>query len=416
MSNDHTSAKLASEPDDGPTKANDQSEQDKQSIILKLLKGWRALAFLLIVLIVGHYAFQYKALSDPGSESKQFVDHAPQEIDVFVSNPKVSIKVDAYEFPQADANPFIQALSAPQSLSAPQVDHVTVWVYAPSSVKNVTVLMLANRLRPGLTGSKISRLETVPPQFFSPLLSPPAQQTIDGYFAMEFRLRGDISEPGGVPTDIGYYPINDLEQTHAYLYGHLPAIGTVDLSVGYSSTYPTVLAERYNNASHLIRDIVLDPSAYETPFGGPADLFWTPAKLSITEKQSDLAATITHQSIGYMSPAGQAIGPDYVWQGSTYLEPAFQTINGDALQSENNYAFLSGILFGVAGAAAIAFVQEIPETFDRPVWWSRRKRKRRSFSQDATHEKPDSTEGKEREIDAMTSSRASKSSGLGWPS
>jgi hypothetical protein len=67
-----------------------------KKFIRTLVKGWRALAFLLIVLIVGSLAFHYKALSDPGSESKQLANNAPQEIDFFVSNPGVSIDVDAY--------------------------------------------------------------------------------------------------------------------------------------------------------------------------------------------------------------------------------------------------------------------------------------------------------------------------------
>jgi hypothetical protein len=91
-------------------------------------------------------------------------------------------------------------------------------------------------------------------------------------------------------------------------------------------------------------------------------------------------------------------------------------VNADALQSEGDDAFLSGVLFGIAGAAAIAFVQEIPETFSRPVWWSRRKQKHRSSSLAATDEKPDSTEGKKRGVDVKAATKIVKSAtGLGWP-
>src|SRR5947199_10571113 len=103
MTKDHASAELPSKRDRQPTKADDQTELDsgryEGKIVQALFKRWRALAFLLIVLIVGCYAFHYKALSDPGSESKQLADHAPQEIDFLVSDLRVSIDVDAYLAP-----------------------------------------------------------------------------------------------------------------------------------------------------------------------------------------------------------------------------------------------------------------------------------------------------------------------------
>jgi len=133
MTDDHASAELASEPDHHPTKGDSQTEQASGSRIKKiagtLLKGWRALAFLLIVLIVGSYAFHYKALSDPGSENTQLANHAPQEIDLFVSNPNVSIDVNT---------------SVGQSTAAPEVEDLTMTVHAPSSVKTVTILMLSS--------------------------------------------------------------------------------------------------------------------------------------------------------------------------------------------------------------------------------------------------------------------------------
>jgi hypothetical protein len=180
------------------------------------------------------------------------------------------------------------------------------------------------------------------------------------------------------------------------------------------SRLPPVLAESYKNknARNRIRDIVLrpefpgvgpspsNPKSYSTPYGGPGELFWTPAKLSITEAQRNLVLTAANQPIN-STPSAQPDGPDYVWHGSTYLEPVFQVANGDALRSESDSSFLSGILFGIAGAAAIAFIQEIPDTFSKPVWWSRRKRKRKSSFQNATG------------IRVTKESRAP--TGLGWP-
>jgi hypothetical protein len=430
LTDDHTSAESRSQLDDPPTKADDQTEQGWGSrikkILKKLLKGWRALAFLLIVFIVAHYAFHYKGLSDPGSESKQLASHAPQEVDFFVSNSNVSVGVSVFITPYTQTGPFP---GTPESPSAFLEDQVTVTGYAPSYIKNATILMLTNRLIPGSAGLSEFPLETLSSSKAA-RYSSSAQSAIDGDFAFSF--------PGrlGVPVTVGEFPLTDLQQTNAYLYGHLPAIGTVDESMINLSTPPRiVLAERYNNPSDRIRDVVLDPNtdplyaqnitdlkSYRTPYGGPGELFYTPANLSITETQSNLALTIAHQQLNYMTPGGQISGSNYTWHGSTSLEPVFQATNGDALKNESDSAFLSGVLFGVAGAAVIAFVQEVPKTLPQDVWrswrsWrSRRKRNRESSSQSTTGEKPDSTEGEKKEVETKAVSKTAKSStGLGWP-
>ncbi len=413
MTDDHASAEPVYGPDHSASEATDQKQQGSGSRIKKitgtLLKGWRALAFLLIVLIVGSYAFHYKALSDPGSESKQLANHAPQEIDFLVSNRNISMDVNVVAgYPQ----------EPPRSPSAPGLVFVTANFHMPSYVKSATVLMLTNNSTkvsasaPGITESYSSRIENVPPQ--------QGEQPISGYYASTIMISAKGAQsPGAFAIGI-FFEKTDLEQTNAYLYGHLPAIGTIDLSLNSPQIYSAVLAESYKNAPYRIRDIALIdfPSpGYSTPYGGPGKVFWPPAKLSITETEPNLAPMIADQQINYMNPTAQVDGQDYVWRGSTYLEPVFQATNEDALQSESNYAFLSGVLFGIAGAAAIAFVQEIPDTFNKPVWWSRRKRKRRSSSQKGTDEKPDSSEDSEGEVNAKTSTETKKSpTGLGWPS
>jgi hypothetical protein len=228
----------------------------------------------------------------------------------------------------------------------------------------------------GIMGiERFSPLENLPPG----MVNNGAQQIIVGFFA------ATSSVPTGQNVNLTDCSIGeDLEQTSAYLYGHLPAIGAVNQDLGYETAYPpAVLVESYKDPhnGYRLRDALLEPEfygtgggiaafynpkSYRTPYGGPGELFYIPSKLSITETQSRLAADIANQQVNHITSGGQANGPDYTWQGSTYLEPIFQTTNSDALQSESDYAFLSGILFGVAGAAAIAFLQEIPETFSRP--------------------------------------------------
>ena len=406
MTDDHASAEPRPEQDHSQAKADNRTQgglgRHLKKVVPTLLKGWRALAFLLIALIVGYYAFHYKALSDPGSESKQLASHAPQEIDFFVSNPNVSIDVNAFINAEEDVIGGLEGSALqpePMPLSTRQVDHLSMTVHAPPNVTNFTILIIMNIpskisfLYP--QGPSFLRLENLPKGLKASLEL--EQKNIEGYSATAIPVKLETPVPKGLPIEIGYFRIgSDIEQTNAYLYGHLPAIGSVDQWASYLQLYPAVLAELYENAPDRIKDLVLapprdgpaisNPKSYPRPYGGPGELFWTPAKLSITETQSNLGLMMANQQmqINCMAPTCQPNGPDYVWQGSTYLDPVFQVTNNDALKGESDLAFRSGVFFGIAGAAAIAFFQEIPDTFPQAVWWSRRKRKRKSSSRNAT--------------------------------
>lgn len=420
MINDSASGESRSEQDHSVAETQGQARQRSEGRITKVIRtvsrAWRALAFLIIVLVTGSYAFHYKALSDPGSESEQLSNHPPQEIEVFVSDPSVSIDVDAVIMPKANV-PLPPRSGVLQSPSTPQVDQLTLAVHMPN-LENVTFLILVKNWLPGSAsdfGSDFSRLST-PPLKHVMTFSPAEQQVVEGFYAAEIPITSISPKTLIVGTTLDLPIGSDLQQTNAFLYGHLPAVGSVDQWVNSFSVPPLILAEDYKNSPDRIRDIVLgpkfngpnseavmgNPKSYRTPYGGPGELFWTPAGLSVTETQTNLVSTIANQQIDYMTPAGQTSGPDYTWHGSTYLEPVFQATNNGVLQGESNSAFLSGILFGVAGAAAIAFVQEVPENISQRKWWSRRRRKRRPPSRNASN----SQIGKE----------GREPTGLGWPS
>jgi hypothetical protein len=182
-----------------------------------------------------------------------------------------------------------------------------------------------------------------------------------------------------------------IEQTNAAIYGHLPLIGDLDVADGDS---PAVLAEEQAHANEL-RDVVYGPvtdsssqlpSSYSTPYGGRAELFWIPRNFSISETLETVTPFfLQNEQPDYITPPGKFSEGNYVWEANTDLEATFESTNQDAAQAESNNAFLSGIIFGVAGAAAIALVQEIPETFSMPAWWPLGKRRHKSlrFSQQA---------------------------------
>lgn len=183
-----------------------------------------------------------------------------------------------------------------------------------------------------------------------------------------------------------------LDETKDSTFGRLPAVGLQDISNLYIPYAPEVLAERYPD-SLTYRDVIMNPTPvktvldrlanpqnYKTPYGGPADLFWKPQSLAITEELVDAAPIFQSEVTRNVAPAGTLIGDNYVWHGSGLLNPTFETASESATNDESNAAFLAGIFFGVAGAAAIALVQEFPETLSAaiPTFKGRRRSLRRA--------------------------------------
>jgi hypothetical protein len=80
------------------------------------------------------------------------------------------------------------------------------------------------------------------------------------------------------------------------------------------------------------------------------------------------------EQVVYSIPSADVNGDiDYEWH--SVGEPTFKATDPDAIDSQNQAAFISGIAFGVAASAALAFVGELPKTFPAPSWWPRRKQK-----------------------------------------
>lgn len=116
------------------------------------------------------------------------------------------------------------------------------------------------------------------------------------------------------------------------------------------------------------------------PAGERTKSFGCPFNIShYTEVIDNMVPALKNEQIDYTIPSvdsGSDI--DYIWHsnGISGLEPIFKATNLDAVDSQNQAAFISGIAFGVAGAAAIAVVQELPKDPSH-------KRRRKSPSQDA---------------------------------
>ena len=165
------------------------------------------------------------------------------------------------------------------------------------------------------------------------------------------------------------------DKTKDSIYGSLPSIEGIN-SPQIQSYSPPLLAEL--NDAHDIRDITpfptsdlnkppSQPSSYTTPHGGSPELFWIPKRFSVTETLGLAAQIFRNNEINYITPPGELIGDTYVWHANTALEPDFKVSNEDALANESNAAFLSGIFFGIAGAALIALIQEVPKESYRRI-------------------------------------------------
>lgn len=330
-----------------------------------LFKGWRPLAFLLIAAFASLTGFHFKSLGNPGSEDEQFANQPPQTVDVFVSNPRISVQVNA----------------AIQQGSSTIVSYYAM-VEMPATVKSGRLLVLSDWPADQST--------------FYPLSSPSKHAQIagepdfDGYYASEIALSRPRERPIAPRTlRLGtFYTRAVVDVTKAAIYGHLPSIEDLD----YADTRaPAALGEEEPHASKL-RDVVADPvpkngkaeqlpATYSTPYDGTAELFWTPNNFSVNETLGDALRFFRYNQLTSITPPGTFSGEDYVWHSSSDLEPTFESTNESAAEAETSDAFLSGIIFGVAGAASIALVQEIPETFSMPAWRSHRKRRSKVPSQ-----------------------------------
>jgi hypothetical protein len=392
------------------TQRTDEAKQDQPANPRKtLFKGWRIVAFLLIGLAMIALGFHYKGLADPGAESRRFAAVAPQEIDIFVSNAGMSVTAEAsiYRFP-AFAVP---GRPVPRS---PLNEDLDMSVKIPASVKAGSLLILTNipgeigdenlegcKSPPGknqyncgsyrlsATSSRIGKYSDIPGGPSGIYYA----YTVSVRLAKRHSTATEISS-GSFPSML-FSPIPaDLQGTRAFIFGHLPSVGAIDASMRNSGL--DIFAESYGTSTPQIRDIKIDATSdmfvlvnnkLEGSHGGPATIFNAPDHFSIKETQASLASLLANQQVNHMAPAGVISGQDYIWRGNGYLSPIFQVTNLTVAAGESNSAFLSGIFFAVAGAAAIALVQEIPKEFNQPAWWIHRKGRQK----DSLDEKPERT-------------------------
>lgn len=331
-----------------------------------LFKGWRPTAFLLATLLAIGLGLHFKTLSEPGQESKQLANEVLPSFNVYVSGgPNISVHVSVALHCGA-LNGTTSCVTYPADFLAAL--NVTV---SPPSLSHGTILITSN------LSSYTNRTGALPFSTALPLGQPNSPTRNARIYEYEFPVRSGSGELDFEIPDV-------LEEARGSIFGRLPVVGDLD---NQYSVVPTILTESAPD-SHRLADLIYDPvpkdmlvpdpgddpNAYQTLHGGHATLFWTPKVLSITEDLQDVAGILSTQQLDYMTPPAEFQGQDYSWNTDAELQPNFKSTDPQAIDSQNSNAFISGIFLGIAGAAAIALLQELPKDIPLPSSSARRKR------------------------------------------
>ena len=336
MTQDHGSASAAH----GPAK--------KRKIPPALSKGWRALAFLVIAVSAILAGLHFKDLSNPGQEGAQFANEALPSFNIFVSNPNASVNVNV----SVSCNEGTSSTPCTTASTAQAALSLTV---SPASLSSGTVLITSN--------FAYFRDQAGPLPFSNYSLPPGSARIYEDKIPIG---------PATSKDTLTFNIPNVVEEVRGSVFGRLPVIG----NLGTKDLWPSMLTEDYAGNSTL-EDLIYqpaeepwaqgnlqqmdNPAAYETLHGGHGTvLFWNPSVLSITESLEDITGVISTQQVDYVTPPATVNGTAYSWNADTLLQPQFKSTDPEAADSQTTNAFIAGILLGIAGAAVIAFLQELP--------------------------------------------------------
>lgn len=203
--------------------------------------------------------------------------------------------------------------------------------------------------------------QTASPGSFAELKSPVYPIDQANRFAISFpfvRDQGDTWLGGG--TVLFKVPI--VFQDNGSIFGHLPSAGA------YSTLYPPVaiLEGGYDIRTGRLKSVFsARPGAPSgVPAGERKEDLYPSNNYSFTEIIQNIGSAVADRQTAYMSPSPDISGgADWVWHSSGIdgLEPVFKMIDLNAVDSQSQASFYSGIAFGVAGSAVFALVAEIPD-------------------------------------------------------
>jgi hypothetical protein len=314
----------------------------------------RLIMIVFVLLVATAVGFHFKSHSNPGTEPSSFNGQPPQYINVYTTGGDIKIAVTVI-LGQGWLNPNYDRYG-PVELRAQGVTDFHEEVeftatYAGSGKPEAIIIASSTRPLTGADspGGPISVFQ---------LKGAEGSLAQANRFAAWFPLPRDQGNTWSGSVSFNSVPI--IFQNNGSTFGHLPSVGA------YGYLYPpiSVLQGRYDAGTGRLENMAF--TTPDSPGGANIEYFSPPnTQASYSEVIQHIAPALSDRQIAYMNPsADSANDADYIWQSNSSidgLEPTFKAIDLDATDSQSQAAFYSGIAFGVAGAAVIALVQEIPE-------------------------------------------------------
>jgi hypothetical protein len=316
---------------------------------------FRSLRFMAIALIslaataVGLY---FKSHANPGTEPSSFSSTPPQYINVYVSIPVTSVTVNV-TLGQGEFNPnygrFDSLVNLPTQGSMQLGEKVDITIKPAQS--GTPVAIITSNIKP--VAFPVS--EPVLP--LKSRSNRPTEIAQAERFAMPVSLFQSSSNTWDGSVLFGSIPV--IFVRNGSVFGHLPSVGAYD--VLYPPT--TCLEAGYDRRTGQLKDVTSDFFGPSLPVTEQIQGLGCPNNISSTETIQHIVPALKNDLVDYANPAvDSGNDADYVWRstGIDGLEPAFKETSPEAVDSQNQAAFYSGIAFGVAGSAFIALIQEFP--------------------------------------------------------
>jgi hypothetical protein len=319
---------------------------------------FRLTIIVLILLAAASTGFHFKSRANPGEEPSSFSGQPPQYINVYVTNPGIRINVTV-TLGQGFFNPNYDRYG-PVDLHAQGftdfLENVAFTATYTGSGGPGSVIITSS-IRP-LAGARDPIAQLGSPASVVRLTDAVGTLAQADRFAAFFPLSTGQGNSWSGTVSFDSVPI--IFQDNGSVFGHLPSVAA------YSYLYPpsAVLEGGYDAGTGQLKNVFLAGPSSRVPVGERAEDFYAPNhQASYTEVVQQVVPALSNAQTAYMNPSvDSASDADYVWQsnGIDGLEPVFKMIDLSAADSQNQAAFYSGIAFGLAGAAVIALVQEIP--------------------------------------------------------
>lgn len=326
----------------------------------------RLIVIILVLFVAAAVGFHFKSRSNPGTVPSSFNDQSPQDINVYTTSGYIKVTV-AVILGQGWLNPNYDRYGPVELRAQGTTDFHEEVEFTATYTGSVApeAILITSSIRP-LTG--VNSPEGAVSVFQLKNKTGPLAQA--DRFAAWFPLPRDQGNTWSGSVFFNSVPI--IFQNNGSTFGHLPLVGA------YSYLYPpiSVLQGGYDASTGRLENVALatdssNSAGENTEYFGPPN-----TQASYSEVIQHIVPALNHKQIAYMNPStDSANDADYIWASSSSidgLEPTFKAIDLDATDTQSQAAFYSGIAFGVAGAAVIALIQEIPE-----------KRKRRSSTSSA---------------------------------